>query len=241
MRFMIMHKSSPQWEAGAIPGPDLIARVAALLGELGKARKLLGAEGLRATAEGVRVRFSSGTRSVVYGPFTGDHELPAGFSILRAPSLEAAIEWATRQAEVLGDGEVDIRPVTEPWDIGMAPKPEAVTTRRYMVLRKATSATEAGAAPTPEQRLALSRLIEETTRGTCGQLATETMRPSRRGRRYKNSRNGVSMFDGPFAESKELIAGYVIVSAESLDAAGGLVMKYLTAVEADEVDLRELE
>lgn len=213
----------------------------ALLGELGKARKLLGAEGLRATAEGVRVRFSSGTRSVVYGPFTGDHELPAGFSILRAPSLEAAIEWATRQAEVLGDGEVDIRPVTEPWDIGMAPKPEAVTTRRYMVLRKATSATEAGEAPTPEQRLALSRLIEETTRGTCVQLATETMRPSRRGRRYKNSRNGVSMFDGPFAESKELIAGYVIVSAESLDAAGGLVMKYLTAVEADEVDLRELE
>jgi len=215
--------------------------VGALLGELGKARKLLGAEGLRATAEGVRVRFSSGTRSVVYGPFTGDHELPAGFSILRAPSLEAAIEWATRQAEVLGDVEVDIRPVTEPWDIGMAPKPEAVTTRRYMVLRKATSATEAGEAPTPEQRLALSRLIEETTRGTCVQLATETMRPSRRGRRYKNSRNGVSMFDGPFAESKELIAGYVIVSAESLDAAGGLVMKYLTAVEADEVDLRELE
>jgi hypothetical protein len=67
------------------------------------------------------------------------------------------------------------------------------------------------------------------------------MRPSRRGRRYKNSRNGVSVFDGPFVESKELIAGYVIVSAESLDAAGSWVMKYLTAVEADEVDLRELE
>ena len=110
-----------------------------------------------------------------------------------------------------------------------------------MVLRKATSATEAGAGADARTTPALSRLIEETTRGTCVQLATETMRPSRRGRRYKNSRDGVSMFDGPFAESKELIAGYVIVSAESLDAAGGLVMKYLTAVEADEVDLRELE
>jgi hypothetical protein len=241
MRFMIMHKTSPQWEAGAIPGPDLIARVGALLGELGTAGKLLGAEGLRATSEGVRVRFAAGTRSVVHGPFAGDNELPAGFSILRAPSLEAAIEWATRQAAVLGDGEVDIRPVTEPWDIGMAPRPEAVTTRRYMVLRKTTSATEAGTAPTPDQRQALSRLIEETTRGACVHLATETMRPSRRGRRYKNSRNGVSVFDGPFVESKELIAGYVIVSAESLDAAGSWVMKYLTAVEADEVDLRELE
>ena len=35
------------------------------------------------------------------------------------------------------------------------------------------------------------------------------MRPSKRGRRYKNSRNGVSVYDGPFIETKELIAGYV--------------------------------
>ena len=72
-------------------------------------------------------------------------------------------------------------------------------------------------------------------------IVTETMRPSAKGRRYKNSRDGITVTDGPFVESKELIGGYVIVSAASLDAAGGLVMKYLTAVEADEVDLRELE
>ena len=53
-------------------------------------------------------------------------------------------------------------------------------------------------------------------------LATETMRPRRRGRRYKNSRDGVSVYDGPFLETKELIAGYVIVSAASLDEAGRL-------------------
>lgn len=49
------------------------------------------------------------------------------------------------------------------------------------------------------------------------------------------------MMDGPFVETKELIAGYVIVSAESLDEAGQWAMKYLDVVEADEVDLRELE
>jgi hypothetical protein len=67
------------------------------------------------------------------------------------------------------------------------------------------------------------------------------MRPSARGRRYKNSTNGVSVVDGPFTESKELIGGYVIVSAESLDAAGRWAAQYIDVVQADEVDLRELE
>jgi hypothetical protein len=239
MRFIIMHKTSAHWESGAIPGPALIARVGTLLGELAKAGALLAAEGLRASSEGVRLRFASGTRTVVHGPFEGDQELPAGFSVLRARSLEEAIEWATRQAHVLGDVEIDIRPVTEPWDIGMAAPPADVSTRRYMVLRKATAATEAGAALSPAQRVEFARLVDQTTRSRV--LATETMRPSRRGRRYRNSRDGVSVYDGPFIETKELIAGYVVVSAASLDDAGRWAVQYLDAVEADEVDLRELE
>jgi hypothetical protein len=155
-------------------------------------------------------------------------------------ALEEAIEWASRQARVLDDIEIDIRPVTEPWDIGMAPKPADLATRRYMVLRKATAATEAGVARSSVQRAELSRLIEETTR-TGAHLVTETMRPSARGRRYKNSRDGVSVFDGPFVESKELIRGYVVVSAESLEAAGRWARLYIDTVEGDEVDVRELE
>ena len=88
-----------------------------------------------------------------------------------------------------------------------------------MVLRKATAATEAGASPTPEQRAGLLRLADETTRDGV-HLVSETLRPSSRGRRYRNSRDGVSYFDGPFAETKELVGGYVIVSAGSLEEAG---------------------
>ena len=83
-------------------------------------------------------------------------------------------------------------------------------------------------------------MIEETTR-TGVHLVTETMRPTARGRRYKTSRNGVSVFDGPFTESKELIGGYVIVSAESLEDAGRWATQYINVVESDEVDVRELE
>ena len=240
MRFIIMHRTNAHWESGAIPSPALIARVGTLLGELAKAGVLLGAEGLRASSEGVRLRFSAGRRTVINGPFEGDNELAAGFSILRTRSLEDAIEWATRQADVLGDGEIDIRPVTEPWDIGMGAKPEDASTRRYMVLRKATPSTEAGEAPSPTQRTALARLIDETSRSGA-HLVTETLRPSRRGRRYKNARDGVSVYDGPFLETKELIAGYIVVSAASLEDAGRRAKQYIQAVEADEADLRELE
>ena len=241
MRFIIMHKTSARWEAGAIPSPAFIARVEALLGELGKTGALLAGEGLVASSQGVRLKFSGGKRDVVHGPFDAGNELPVAFDIVRAESLDAAIEWATRQAEVLGDGEFDIRPVSEAWDIGIGDKPADLTTRRYMILRKATAATEAGESPTAIERSALSRLIEAVTRTGVEHLATETMRPSARGRRYKNARNGVSMFDGPFIESKELLGGYVIIAAESLEEADRWARRYLEVVEADEVDLRELE
>jgi hypothetical protein len=121
----------------------------------------------------------------------------------------------------------------------MTPKPDHVTTRRYMVLRKATTASEADVPLTPGQRAEISGLIDETARAGV-HLATVSMRPSARGRRYTNAQSGISVTDGPFAESKELIAGYVIVSAESLEDAGRWAARYMDVVEADEVDLREL-
>ena len=235
MRFMILHKTNARWEAGAIPSPELIGRVGALVEELAKSGRLEAGEGLRSSAEGVRLRFHGSETTVTPGPFRGENESPAGFTILRVGSRDEAVQWATRLAAILGEGELDVRPVTEAWDIGMMPKPEALPTRRYMVVRKETC-TE----PTSEQRAAVARLVEEA-RGTGSYLGGENLRPSARGRRYKNSKNGVTVTDGPFAESKEMIAGYVLVRVHSLDEAGKLAERYLGVVEAEEVDVREVE
>lgn len=240
MRFIIMHKTNPQWEAGAVPSPELIARVGTLIGELAQANVLLAGEGLRASSEGVRLRFSGGTATVTRGPFNGENELPAGFSIVRLPSLDEAVDWASRLVKVIGDVEIDIRPVTEAWDIGMIPKPPDVTTRRYMALWKATPASEAGVPLSAEQWAEMARLIGEGQR-TGVHVATEVMRPSARGRRYKNTRDGLRFTDGPFAESKELIAGYVMLSADSLEGTARWATRYIEAVGAHEVDVRELE
>ena len=240
MRFIIMHKTNAYWEGGAIPDRDLIARVGQLLGEMTKAGVLEAGEGLRSSAEGVRLRFQAGTRTMTPGPFEGGDELPGGFTILRSASIDEAIAWATREAEILGDVEIDIRPVTEPWDIGMRPPPQDLSTRRYMVLHKATAASERGEAPTAEARVRLSQLIGEMIRSGA-HIVTETMHPSRRGRRYKNSSTGVTYFDGPMVETKEMIGGYVVVTAGSLDEACLWAEKYLGTVQSNEVDVRELE
>ena len=240
MRYIIMHKTNPHWESGAIPSKELIARVGALIGEMAKSRVFVAGEGLRASSEGVRLRFSGGARTITKGPFRGENELPAGFAILRTGSLDEAVEWATRQAATLGDVEMDIRPINEPWDVGICEAPSDLTKRRWMVLRKATAATESGESPSASQRAALSRLVDESTRSGV-HVASESLRPSARGRRYKNSADGRRVIDGPFTETKELIAGYCIVNAESLEEACRWAEKYIDVVETDEVDVRELE
>ena len=103
-----------------------------------------------------------------------------------------------------------------------------------------TDPVASGVAPPSTHQPEVARLADGTARAGI-HLASVTMRPSARGRRYRNSAGAVSVMDGPFTESKELVAGYVIVSATSLDDASRWAQQYIGAVAADEVDLRELE
>lgn len=239
MRFMIMHRTTPHWEAGATPGPELVARVGKMIGAMAEAGVLLAAEGLRASSQGVRLRFSAGLRTVTKGPFVGSNELPAGFAILRVESIEEAVAWASRLAAVTGDVEIDIRPVTEAWDLGLAPKPEGLTTRRYMAMHKAESAFEAGVPLTPEQTAEMGRLIDEMTRAGV-LLTSERLQPSSKGVRFRFSGGRHTAVDGPFTESKELVAGYVIIRAPSLEEAAPWAPRYGAAVGCPELDLRPL-
>jgi len=238
MRFIIMHKTTARWEAGEIPDAQLIAAVGALIGDLKRAGILRAGEGLRASSQGARITVSGGASHVVPGPFAGKNELPAGFDVIRAATLDDAIAWARQLGEALGDVEMDVRPVTEPWDIGLGARPEGLGSRRFMVLRKATARTEAGVPRAPETRTALSRLRQ---RAAADHLTAETMRPSARGRRCKNSSGGIAFVDGPFTESKELIAGYVIIDVPSLDEASRWCARYVTVVGTEEADVLELE
>jgi hypothetical protein len=238
MRFIIIHKTNARWEAGESPDRDLIADVGKLIGDLQEAGVLRAGDGLRASSLGARVTVRAGVPHVAPGPFVGANELPAGFDIIRAATLDDAVQWACEIGRALGDVEMDVRPVTEPWDIGLGLKPEGVTHERFMVLRKATVDTESGAPIPAHQTEALAQV---RARKAGDLLATETMRPSSRGRRCQNTTAGITFTDGPFTESKELIAGFVIVEVGSLDEASRWTARYIAAVRAAETDVFELE
>lgn len=240
MKFIMMHATNAHWESGAKPTPEVIARVGEFLGPLVQSGVLQGGEGLRASSLGARVRSERGRCEVTPGPFKPAAKTPpAGFEIVRVASLDEAVRWSRRIAEILGDAFVDVRPVNEAWDIGVAPKPEGLTTTRYLAAYS-TPASEGGSFPTSEQRTALSKLREEM-RSAGVLLKSATMWPSAKGARLSRSKEKIVVTDGPFAEAKELIGGYGIVEVASLAEAKDIAQRYLGCVDTDEVDIRVLE
>jgi hypothetical protein len=125
MRFMILVKASKDSEAGVLPSEQLFTEMGKFNEELVKAGVLLAAEGLQASSKGARVKFSGDKRTVIDGPFAETKELIAGFWLWQVKSKEEAIEWVKRIPNPTGDeGEVEIRQVFDPDDLGEGYTPE---------------------------------------------------------------------------------------------------------------------
>jgi hypothetical protein len=93
--------------------------------ELVKAGIMLAGEGLHPSSKGARVLFSGTNRTVTDGPFTETKELVAGYWLWQVNSMEEAIAWVKRCPNpMLGDSEIEIRPVFEAEDFGEEFTPE---------------------------------------------------------------------------------------------------------------------
>lgn len=89
---------------------------------------------------------------------------------------------------------------------------------KFMMLVRATPETEAGVMPSPELIEAMTRYNEELA--AAGALIDlNGLHPSSRGARLRFSEGKVTVSDGPYAEAKELIAGYWLIEAKSLEEA----------------------
>jgi len=114
MRFMMIVKSSKDFEGGKMPSKELVNAMERYNQELAKAGVLIDLAGLYPSANGARVRFSGGKRSVIDGPFAETKELIGGYWIIRVNSKEEAIQWAMRAPAPHGEGkdaEIEIRQI----------------------------------------------------------------------------------------------------------------------------------
>ncbi|WP_175797196.1 YciI family protein [Burkholderia ambifaria] len=89
---------------------------------------------------------------------------------------------------------------------------------RVMVIVKATASSEAGAMPDTELLAAMGQYNEELVKAGV-MLAGEGLHPSSRGKRVHFSGKDRTVVDGPFAETKELIAGYWLWQVNSMEEA----------------------
>jgi hypothetical protein len=101
MRFLSMIRINEN--SGKRPSEQLMADMGRLMEEMTQAGVLLDTAGLRPTAEGVRVKLKHGRTSVVDGPFTEAKEVIGGYAMLKADSMEHAIELTRRFLLVHGD------------------------------------------------------------------------------------------------------------------------------------------
>ena len=85
---------------------------------------------------------------------------------------------------------------------------------RFMVLIKATTSSEAGVMPTEQLLADMGKFNEELMKAGV-MLAGEGLHPSSKGARVRFSGDKRSVIDGPFAETKELIAGYWIIQVKN--------------------------
>lgn len=241
MLFIVMHKINQEIAAGGPPRQDLVERMGQLIGETIAAGKLHDADGLRGAETRVRLTWDAASqRAVSDGPLKGGNELVAGFIKLRVSTLEDAVRWASRYGEAIGAREVDVGPITEAWDIGVAPKPEAAVPLRVLILHKADEVYEAGVARAPERETKLAALLDEMQRAGV-LLGHETLQPSAKGLRLQRAGGKSSWTDGPFAESKELISGYTILKGTSKQEAIDWATRYAEILGDVEVDVREVD
>ncbi|GAB3135953.1 YciI family protein [Amycolatopsis sp. NPDC004378] len=116
MRFLVMVKASPESEApGFQPAADELAEMSKFNERLLDEGRIVMAEGLTSSAEGVRVLFEGHAEpKVIDGPFAESKELVAGFWVLNGESLEDVVALM-RQAPNPGakGGVVEIRAIAE--------------------------------------------------------------------------------------------------------------------------------
>jgi len=123
---MVMVKASKNSEAGEMPSEKLLSDMTKFNEELVKAGVMLAGEGLHPSSKGKRVRFGSGRKTVIDGPFAETKELVAGFWIWQVKSMEEALEWVRRCPDPMPgeESEIEIRPVFEAEDFGKELTPE---------------------------------------------------------------------------------------------------------------------
>jgi hypothetical protein len=108
---------------------------------------------------------------------------------------------------------------------------------RILGMLKADATSEAGAPPSKELIERMGVFIEEITKAGV-MLDSNGLHPSSKGKRVRLADGKITVIDGPFAESKELVASYAFFQVKSMDEAIHWTTRFLQVLGRGECELR---
>ena len=110
---------------------------------------------------------------------------------------------------------------------------------RILGLLKADAQSEAGLPPSPELIAKVGAFMEEVAKAGV-LIGGDGLKPSSAGKRVKLENGKVTVIDGPFTESKELIASYALFEVETMDEAVEWTRRFLEVLGGGESELRPI-
>ncbi len=110
---------------------------------------------------------------------------------------------------------------------------------RFIGLLKADKSSEAGEPPSKELMERMGTFMEEITRAGV-MIASDGLQPSSKGKRVRLANGKVTITDGPFTESKELVASYALFQVNSIDEAVKWTTRFLQVLGEGECEIRPL-
>jgi hypothetical protein len=219
MQFMVIRKADEATEAGIPPSSRALDEMERFNQALADEGKLGLALGLRPSRRAVRLKLWPGGESITDGPFAEAKELVAGFTIFEAASKEAALDrlqhWPRSDAQATGEAVLELRETGCPGGCAQVPPALDGGDQRYVILLRSSDDTERDRIP-PQQMLDALNAFNAAQAAAGRLLAGDGLKSSARGARVRFKDGQASVIDGPFAEAKELIAGFWMIRASSM-------------------------
>jgi hypothetical protein len=112
-------------------------------------------------------------------------------------------------------------------------------TMRILGMLKSDASTEAGTPPSKELLERMGAFVEEMAKAGV-MLGSNGLHPSSRGKRVRLADGKITVIDGPFTESKELVASYALFQVRTMDEAVHWTTRFLQVLGKGECELRPI-
>lgn len=231
MKFMLMIMTNEPTEK-ALPAGEIdkiVARHTAVSRELRAAGKWVWSNRLRFSDEATTIRVKDGKHTVLDGPFAESKEQIGGFYLIEADSRAEAIEWA-KKLPLPDRGAIEVRPART----GAQWRGELRNGPHFLVMFIANPEK-------PQSRDAVFRAIDahyELSLDLAAQgkfVSSRALEPSPAAATVRRKDGHHVVSDGPFAETKEFVAGYFVIGCDSKDEAIEWAKQLMFGSEACEV------